>query len=53
MLSGYGLHDQMIFLPASVTRPAVVPTQPYVQWVLGVLFPGLKRGRRVTLTTPI
>jgi hypothetical protein len=40
-----------IFPAATVTRPAVGPTQPPIQWVLRVLFPGLKRGRGVTLTT--
>jgi hypothetical protein len=40
------------FFPlASVSRPALRPTQPPVQWVLGVLSPRLKRGRGVTLTT--
>jgi hypothetical protein len=34
------------FLP-----PALGPTQPPVQWVPGVLSPGVKRGRGVTLTT--
>jgi hypothetical protein len=34
-----------------VSRPALGPTQPPVQWVPGVLSPGLKRGRGVTLTT--
>jgi hypothetical protein len=29
----------------------VRPTQPPIQWVPGVLFPWLKRGRGVTLTT--
>jgi hypothetical protein len=41
----------MIFPVASVSRPALWPTQPPVQWVPGVLSPGLKRGRGVTLTT--
>jgi hypothetical protein len=36
---------------ASVSRPAVGSTQPRVQCVPGVLSPGLKRGRGVTLTT--
>jgi hypothetical protein len=36
---------------APVSRPALRPTQPPVQWAPGVLFPGLQRGRGVTLTT--
>jgi hypothetical protein len=43
---------ERIFPLASVSRPALGPTQPPVQWVPGVLSPGLKRGRGVTLTTP-
>jgi hypothetical protein len=40
------------FFPlASVSRPALRLTQPPIQWVLGVLFPGVTRGRGVTLTT--
>jgi hypothetical protein len=39
------------FSPSSVSRPALRPTQPPVQWVPGVLSPGVKRGRGVTLTT--
>jgi hypothetical protein len=42
---------QRIFPVASVSRPTLRPTQPPVQWVLGVLSPGLKRDRGVTLTT--
>jgi hypothetical protein len=42
---------QRIFPLASVSRPALGPTQPPVQWVPGVLSPGLKRGRGVMLTT--
>jgi hypothetical protein len=41
---------QRIFPLTSVSRPALGPTQP-VQWVPGVLSPGVKRGRGVTLTT--
>jgi hypothetical protein len=41
----------MIFPLASVSRPALGPTQTPVQWVPAVLSPGLKRGRAVTLTT--
>jgi hypothetical protein len=35
----------------SVSRPALGPTQPPVQWVPGVLSPGVKRCRGVMLTT--
>jgi hypothetical protein len=34
-----------------VSRLALGPTQPHIQWIPGVLSPGLKRGRGVTLTT--
>jgi hypothetical protein len=61
-VSGYGLDDrairvrspavsERIFPLASVSRPALGPTQPSVQRVPGVLSPGLKRCRSVTLTT--
>jgi hypothetical protein len=54
VVSGYGPGDwgsipgrsKRIFPLASVSRPALGPTQPPVQWVLGV-----KCGRGVTLTT--
>jgi hypothetical protein len=42
---------ERIFPLASVSRPALGSTQPPVQWVPGVLSPGEKRGRGVTLTT--
>jgi hypothetical protein len=35
----------------SVSRPALGSTLPPVQWVPGVLFPGIKHGRGVTLTS--
>jgi hypothetical protein len=58
----YGLDDQAIevrspeeakriFPPASVSRPALEPTQLPVQWVPEVLSPRVKRGRGVRLTT--
>jgi hypothetical protein len=45
------LHRQVIFPLTSVSRLALGPTQPPIQWVLGVLSPGLKRGCGVMLTT--
>jgi hypothetical protein len=42
---------ESIFTLTSVSRPALGPTQPLVQWVPGVLSPGVKRDRGVTLTT--
>jgi hypothetical protein len=61
IMSGYGLEDRAIgvrspagakiFSLTSMSRPALGPTQSPVQWVPGVLSPGVKRGRGVTLTT--
>jgi hypothetical protein len=42
---------QRIFPLASVSRPALRPTQPPIQWVTRVLSSGVKRDREVTLTT--
>jgi hypothetical protein len=42
---------ERIFALASGSRPALGPTHPPDQWVPGILSPGLKRGRGVTLTT--
>jgi hypothetical protein len=42
---------QKIFPLSSVSGPALGPTQPPVQWIHGVLSPGVKRGQGVTLTT--
>jgi hypothetical protein len=39
------------FLLASVSRLALGPTKPPVQWVLGFLSLGLKYGQGVTMTT--
>jgi hypothetical protein len=43
--------SQRIFPLAPVSRPALGPTQPPVQWVSGVLSPGVKRGCGMTLTS--
>jgi hypothetical protein len=61
IVSGYGLDGRAIevrspaeardFPLTSVSIPALGPSQPRVQWVPGVLFPWVKRGRGVTLTT--
>jgi hypothetical protein len=42
---------EKIFPLASVSRPALVPTQSPAKWVPGVLSPGLKHGHDETLTT--
>jgi hypothetical protein len=55
IVSGYGQGDRTIevrsLAEASVSRPALGPTQHPVQWVPGVHSRGIKRGRGVTLTT--
>jgi hypothetical protein len=61
IVSDYGLDDRAIgvrfpagakiFPLASVSRPALGPTQPPLQWVPGALSPGVKRGWGVMLTT--
>jgi hypothetical protein len=51
--TSYGLNDRMIgvrFPPGAgnftVSRPALRPTQPPIQWVPGTLSPGVKRSGR-------
>jgi hypothetical protein len=55
IVTGYGLDDLPIEVrspaEASVSRPALAPTQPPVQWVPAILSPGVKCGRGVTLTS--
>jgi hypothetical protein len=58
-VSDYGLNDRgsipdrgrRFFFLVSASRSALGLTQPPIQWVPGVLSPGIKRGRGVTLTT--
>jgi hypothetical protein len=47
----YIQYSRGFFSLASVSRSALRPTQPPVQWIPGVLSPGVMRGRGVTLTT--
>jgi hypothetical protein len=56
--SDYGLDDRAIEVRSptaaedfSSSPDRLGPTQPPIQWVPGVLYPGVKRGRGVTLTT--
>jgi hypothetical protein len=42
--------EQIIFPVLSVSRLVLRPTEPPVQWVSGILSPGLNGGRGVTLT---
>jgi hypothetical protein len=58
IVTDYGLNERDSisdrgrgFFLVSASRPALGPTQPPVQWVPGVLSPGIKRGRGVMLTT--
>jgi hypothetical protein len=63
IVSDYGLDDRAIEVrsptgakdfsssPCVQTGSGTHPAQPPIQWVPGVLSPGVKRGRGVTLTT--
>jgi hypothetical protein len=51
LLRFYIRQRPQIFPVTSVSRPALGLTQPPVQWVPGLLSPGVKGGRGVTLTT--
>jgi hypothetical protein len=44
-------HFDLAWFSVSVLMFTLGPTQPLVQWVPGVLSPGVKRGRGVMLTT--
>jgi hypothetical protein len=57
IVSGYGTDDRAIEVRSLAEARGFFlwplclrPTQPPVQWVPGVLYPGVKRGRGVTLT---
>jgi hypothetical protein len=51
---GFDPRQRQTILPlASVCRPALKPTQPPINWVPGVLSPGVNSGHIVTLTTQI
>jgi hypothetical protein len=43
--------EARLFPLAPVSRPAMRPTQPPIQWVRRVISPAVKRGWGVTLTT--
>jgi hypothetical protein len=52
-MSGFDSRQGLaIFLFDSMSRPALGPTQPFIQWVPGALSLGVKR-RDVKLTTPL
>jgi hypothetical protein len=63
IVCGYGLDDlaikvrspaETIFCLNAVSKPALRPTEPHIQWVLGGPFPGAKRGQGVMpITHPI
>jgi hypothetical protein len=53
MVNGYRLYDQSSspsrskrFFSSKVSRPALQPTQPPIEWVPGVLNPGVKQQER-------
>jgi hypothetical protein len=46
-----GGNDEIFFLFATASRPALEPTQP-IKWVRGALSPGVKRPRREAYQPP-
>jgi hypothetical protein len=46
-LGFYSRQGQEILLYSTACRPVRGPTQPFMQWVLGVLSPGVKRGQEL------
>jgi len=48
----YYSSSKRIFPVTSVSRPALGPTQPPVQWVLGVLYPGVNGGDTFLWSVP-
>jgi hypothetical protein len=49
--TGFDPWQGQSILLGCTSRLAVGPTQPPIQWILGVLSPGVKQSRGVTLTT--
>jgi hypothetical protein len=45
------IKGNFVLARSDASRPALGPTQPPIQWVPGVLSPGVKRGRGMMLTT--
>jgi hypothetical protein len=50
---GFDSRQGTIFLIVTTTRPSLVPTHPSTEWILGTLFPGVKRqGREASYPPP-